>query len=73
MDDHKSRDAESKKKRHISRRTQLRNLDKSIKMLHKLNRLLCHEKIQWIDRYRELEKRLTETQKLLPFWIRKVP
>lgn len=73
MSDHKDKDTEYKKQRQLSRRAQLRHLQKHIEFQNKLVALAIHEKQQWVDRYYESQKRLDETQKLLPFWIRKFP
>lgn len=73
MSDHREKDIESKKLRGLSRRAQLRRMHKALKMQQLVTEHFCNATKRAHDEIKELRRRLDETQKLLPFWIRKFP
>jgi uncharacterized protein YktB (UPF0637 family) len=73
MSDHKEKDTEYKKRRGLSRRAQLRRQHKHIKHLELMISQVLWNQDKLIKENKELYQRLCETQKLVPFWIRKFP
>ena len=69
----REKDTKAKHQRSLSRRAQLRSLSKAIKNLQRLTLLQAHEKAQLVEQNKDLYRRLCETQKLCPFWVRKFP
>jgi hypothetical protein len=73
MTDHREPDKESKKKRGLSRRAQLRRLHKALEDKQAVLELSLFQNGRLVGQINELQQRLTETQKLVPFWVRKFP
>lgn len=73
MSDHKEKDKESKKQRSLSRRAQLRRLHKALETQQLVTKRFIHANRKLAEENKELYRRLCETQKLVPFWVRKFP
>jgi hypothetical protein len=73
MSDHREKDKEYKKHRGLSRRAHLRKLEKAFRLQQMEKDALLVSLGRFQSLVKALQRRLEETQKLLPFWVRKVP
>ena len=73
MSEHREKDKESKRQRALSRRAQLRRLHKALEENKAVLEVSLYRNNKLVEQIKDLERRLAETQKLVPFWVRHFP